>query len=66
MRKITSVTILLFLFVAQLGFAQREVLSLDHYVANESKAPAMQGQVAQIYVRERSEAKQARLYVVII
>jgi pimeloyl-ACP methyl ester carboxylesterase len=59
MRKITSVTILLFLFVAQLGFAQREVLSLDHYVANESKAPAMQGQVAQIYVRERSQASTA-------
>ena len=59
MRKITSVTSLLFLFVAQLGLAQKEVLSLDHYVANTSKAPAMQGQVAQIYVRERTQASTA-------
>ncbi|PCI73630.1 MAG: hypothetical protein COB20_16090 [SAR86 cluster bacterium] len=59
MRKITSATTLLFLFVAQLGFAQKEVLSLDHYVANVSKAPSMQGQVAQIYVRERTQAATA-------
>lgn len=59
MRKITSVTALLFLFVAQLGLAQKEVLSLDHYVRNVSKAPSMQGQVAQIYVRERTQASTA-------
>ena len=56
MRKITSATTLLLLFVAQQGLAQKEVLSLDHYVANVSMAPAMQGQVAQIYVRERTQA----------
>lgn len=59
MKKITSATALLLVFVAQLGLAQKEILSLDHYVANVSKAPAMQGQVAQIYVRERTQASTA-------
>lgn len=56
MRKTTTATALLFLFLAQPGLAQKEVLSLDHYVPNQSKAPSMQGQVAQIYVRERTQA----------
>ncbi len=55
--KITIASLLL--FTLQLGFAQKEVLSIDHYVANISKAPAMQGQVAQIYVRERTQASTA-------
>jgi len=59
MRTIISATTLLCLVAAQLGFPQKEVLSLDHYVANVSKAPSMQGQVAQIYVRERTQASTA-------
>lgn len=59
MRKITSATALLVLLSAQLVLAQKEVLSIDHYVANVSKAPAMEGQVAQIYVRERTQASTA-------
>ena len=59
MRKITTATCLLFLCISQLALAQKEVLSLDHYVANVSKAPSMQGQVAQIYVRERTQASTA-------
>lgn len=31
-----------------------EVLSIDHYVTVESIAPSMEGEVAQIYVRERA------------
>ena len=34
--------------------AQENVLSIDHYVPVVSTAPAMEGQVAQIYVRERT------------
>ncbi|MBL4572174.1 MAG: alpha/beta fold hydrolase [Gammaproteobacteria bacterium] len=59
MRKIISAAALLLVFVAPLGLAQKEVLSLDHYVANVSKAPSMQGQVTQIYVRERTQASTA-------
>ncbi len=33
--------------------AQTDILSIEHYVANESKAPSMAGAMAQIYVRER-------------
>ncbi|MEX0963534.1 MAG: alpha/beta fold hydrolase [Pseudohongiellaceae bacterium] len=59
MIKTTSAVALFILFTAQFGFAQEQVLSLDHYVPNLSKAPAMQGQVAQIYVRERTQASTA-------
>lgn len=33
--------------------AQSTVLSVNHYVADVSKAPAMRGEIAQLYVRER-------------
>ncbi len=56
MNRIISIAALLSLLAAQLGQAQQDVLSLDHFVANASMAPAMQGQVAQIYVRERTKA----------
>jgi pimeloyl-ACP methyl ester carboxylesterase len=56
--KISAVAFLA-LVSAQLGFAQKEVLSIDHYVANTSKAPSMEGQVTQIYVRERTQASTA-------
>lgn len=56
MRKTTSAAALLFLFAAPIVFAQETILSLDHYVPNISKAPSMEGQVAQIYVRERTKA----------
>ncbi len=56
MIKTNSAAALLFLFITSIAFAQEAILSLDHYVANVSKAPAMQGQVAQIYVRERTQA----------
>ncbi|MBL4581887.1 MAG: alpha/beta fold hydrolase [Gammaproteobacteria bacterium] len=59
MRKIISATALLLVFVTPLGLAQKEVLSLDHYVANVSMAPSMKGQVTQIYVRERTQASTA-------
>ena len=36
--------------------AQNESVMAEHYVANVSLAPAMEGQVAQIYVREHSVA----------
>jgi pimeloyl-ACP methyl ester carboxylesterase len=35
-------------------FAQEQVLTIDHYVPVFSWAPAMQGEQAQIYVRERT------------
>lgn len=38
---------------AELGTAQGTPLSVDHYVRVVSKAPSMEGQLAQIYVRER-------------
>lgn len=59
MRIITSALALLILLLAYPAAAQNGILSLDHYVANVSMAPAMQGQVAQIYVRERTQASTA-------
>ena len=56
MRRTTSAAALLLGIATSFGFAQEAILSLDHYVANVSMAPAMQGQVAQIYVRERTQA----------
>lgn len=41
------------LILAGPALAQSDILSIDHYVANVSKAPAMIGEMAQIYVRER-------------
>lgn len=35
------------------GVAQSDPITTEHYVANVSMAPAMAGEVAQIYVRER-------------
>ena len=40
--------------MAQAHPEAREILSIDHYVRVESKAPSMEGEVAQIYVRERA------------
>lgn len=40
--------------LGQTGFAQNEPVMSEHYVANVSLAPSMEGQVAQIYVREYS------------
>ena len=57
--KKTSTVALLFFLASQFGQAQKDILSLDHFVANESLAPSMQGQVAQIYVRERTQASTA-------
>ena len=53
MRNIKSSIAVLLLLICQFGFAQQDVLSIDHYVANVSEAPSMAGEVAQIYVRER-------------
>lgn len=54
MKIITSSILSLLTVVAQPLFAQQDILSIDHYVPNISKAPAMEGEVAQIYVRERT------------
>jgi pimeloyl-ACP methyl ester carboxylesterase len=37
------------------GEASQEILTIDHYVANVSMVPAIAGQVAQLYVRERAK-----------
>lgn len=42
--------------VSTAALAQQDILSVDHYVANVSKAPAMLGETSQIYVRERVAA----------
>jgi pimeloyl-ACP methyl ester carboxylesterase len=55
MRKITASIASLLMMAMQPLIAQQEVLSIDHYVSNISKAPAMLGEVAQIYVRERTQ-----------
>ena len=39
---------------AQAHLEAREILSIDHYVRVESQARSMEGEVAQIYVRERA------------
>lgn len=56
MKAATSTLALLLFLAAQLGHTQQDILSLDHFVPNKSLAPSMQGQVAQIYVRERTQA----------
>jgi pimeloyl-ACP methyl ester carboxylesterase len=38
---------------ATAGEDSQHILTVDHYVPNESIVPAMSGQIAQIYVRER-------------
>jgi len=53
MKTISTSIAAILLLVGQLGSAQQNILSIDHYVPNLSKAPAMAGEVAQIYVRER-------------
>ena len=35
------------------GEASQTILTVDHYVANRSQVPAIQGQTVQLYVRER-------------
>ena len=37
------------------GEASQQILTIDHYVANESTAPAIEGQIVQQYVRERAK-----------
>lgn len=37
-----------------LAYAQPDLQTVDHYVANVSKAPSMAGEIAQLYVRERA------------
>ncbi|MFM1895138.1 MAG: hypothetical protein RLZZ385_212 [Pseudomonadota bacterium] len=39
------------------ALADHDVLSLDHYVSVQSRAPSMAGETAQIYVRERTLAQ---------
>src|SRR6267154_2307194 len=39
-----------------LGEDSRSLLTVDHYVKVRSSVPAMSGQTAQLYVRERVEA----------
>lgn len=55
MKIITASITSLLIATAQPLFAQQDSLSIDHYVPNVSRAPAMQGEVAQIYVRERTQ-----------
>ena len=45
------------IFFSQILLADNEILSLDHYVPVQSTAPAMENQIAQIYVRERTLAE---------
>jgi hypothetical protein len=35
------------------GDESQQILTIDHYVPNESTVPAIAGQTAQLYVRER-------------
>lgn len=45
---------------AQLGeTARARVLTVDHYVPTVSAVPAIEGEIAQIYVRERAQAETA-------
>jgi pimeloyl-ACP methyl ester carboxylesterase len=37
------------------GEQSQEILTIDHYVANESRVPAIEGQVVQLYARERAK-----------
>ena len=37
------------------GEQSQEILTIDHYVANESRMPAIEGQVVQLYARERAK-----------
>lgn len=37
------------------GERSQEILTIDHYVPNESRVPAIAGQVVQLYVRERAK-----------
>jgi len=55
MKKII-ISLTLTLLAIQPLSAQENVLSIDHYVPNISKAPAMLGEVTQIYVRERTQS----------
>ena len=56
MKRITTTLACLLLCQITPALAQQNILSIEHYVANESKAPSMQGEIAQIYVRERIAA----------
>lgn len=47
------------------AFAQPEILSVNHDVANVSKVPSMTGDMAQIYVRERVEGQSGAKPVVL-
>jgi pimeloyl-ACP methyl ester carboxylesterase len=37
------------------GERSQEILTIDHYVANDSVVPAIAGQITQLYVRERAK-----------
>jgi len=57
--RVLVMTVSMLLILRGPGIAQAvpnvpDVLSIDHYVMVESMAPSMEGQVAQIYVRERA------------
>ncbi len=39
--------------LAQPGGAEREILTIDHYVRHRSTVPAIEGETVQLYVRER-------------
>ncbi len=53
MNRIRAQIVSLTLILVSPVFAQSDILSIDHYVANVSTAPSMTGEMAQIYVRER-------------
>lgn len=48
-----AVMFVLFSFLSGFAVAQSAVLTVNHYVADVSKAPSMRGEIAQLYVRER-------------
>lgn len=56
---LSSLALCVSLSASLAAFANDPVLSLDHYVPVLSKAPAMENQAAQIYVRERTRAETA-------
>jgi len=60
----TTIASLTLCFITPL-FAQQNILSIEHYVANVSKAPSMGGAMAQIYVRERVTAMDSNKPVVL-
>lgn len=49
----TAVPLVILNCLSSVSVAQSTVLTVNHYVADVSKAPSMQGEIAQLYVRER-------------